>query len=219
MAIEYDLVPGPGSKASSNNDAQRLVPKVVTHSTVSFKQMAADISNATSFTEADIVGMMNAIVTFASQYLNNSMHVELAGLGTLSLGIACQEDDEGHQPVVTRASEVKPHQLHVSKVILTAKPTFMNRLQGPFVRSKDGFPSNAKRDRLEPDARRAALVSYLDEYPTISIGRYATLTGLSRKDASAELHNLADPASANPILSTSGIGTHLVFIRRSEKGK
>ena len=82
MAIEYDLVPGPGSKTNSNNEAQRLVPKIVTRSTVSFKQMAEDISHATSFTEADIVGMMDAIATFASQYLNNSMHVELAGLGT-----------------------------------------------------------------------------------------------------------------------------------------
>ena len=40
MAIEYDLVPGPGSKASSNDEDQRLVPKVVTRSTVTFKQMA-----------------------------------------------------------------------------------------------------------------------------------------------------------------------------------
>lgn len=214
MAIEYDLVPGPGSKTNRNGEAQRLIPKVVTRSTVSFKQMAEDISNATSFTEADVVGMMDAIVQFASLYLNNSMHVELAGLGTLSLGIACQEDAEGHQPVVTRASEIKPHQLHVSKVILTAKPTFMDRLQGPFERSREGFPSNAKRNRLEPTARRAALLTYLDESPTISIGKYAHLTGLSRKDASAELHHLADPATPDPILAPSGTGTHLVFVKR-----
>lgn len=208
MAIEYDLVPGPGSKTNSNNEAQRLVPKIVTRSTVSFKQMAEDISHATSFTEADIVGMMDAIATFASQYLNNSMHVELAGLGTLSLGIACQEDAEGHQPVITHASEVKPHQLRVSKVILTAKPTFMNQLQGPFVRSRDGFPSNAQRERLSPAARRDALLAYLDDNPTISIGKYATLTGLSRKEASAELHFLADPATPDSILSTSGAHVH-----------
>ena len=90
MAIEYDLVPGPGRKAGSDNEVQRLVPKVVTHSTVSFKQMAEDIAHATSFTEADVVGMMDAIAKFAAQYLNSSKHVELAGLGTLSLGIALQ---------------------------------------------------------------------------------------------------------------------------------
>ena len=42
MAIEYDFVSAPGSKA--DDDAQRLVPEVVTRSTISFKQMTADIS-------------------------------------------------------------------------------------------------------------------------------------------------------------------------------
>lgn len=214
MAIEYDLVPAPGSRAAGNEEPQRLVPKVVTRATVPFKQMAEDISHATSFTEADVVGMMDAIATFAAQYLNDSKHVELAGLGTLSLGIACEEDAEGHQPVVTSASQVKPHQLHVSKVILTAKPTFMDHLQGPFERSREGFPSNATRSRLEPDARRAALLAHLDQHPTLSIRHYAALTGLSPKEASAELHRFADPDSADPILATSGTGTHLVFIRR-----
>ena len=214
MAIEYDLVPGPGRKAGSDNEVQRLVPKVVTHSTVSFKQMAEDIAHATSFTEADVVGMMDAIAKFAAQYLNSSKHVELAGLGTLSLGIACKEDAEGHQPVITTADQVKPQQLHVSRVILTAKPTFMDQLQGPFERSREGFPSNAMRNRLEPAARRAALLAHMDHYPTISIRQYAALTGQSQKDASAELHRFAAPGSADPILSTSGTGTHLVFIKR-----
>lgn len=214
MAIEYDLVPGPGSKASSNDEVQRLVPKVVTQSTVTFKQMAEDIAHATSFTEADVVGMMDAIVKLSAEYLNSSKHVELAGLGTLSLGIACQEDAEGRRPVITTADQVKPHQLHVSKVILTAKPTFMDQLQGPFVRSRKGFPSNAKRNRLEPAARRAALLAHLDQHPILTIRQYAALTGLSQKDASAELHHLADADSSDPILATSGTGTHLVFIKR-----
>ena len=214
MAIEYDLVPGPGSKASSNNEAQRLVPKVVTRSTVTFKQMAKDISHATSFTEADVIGMMDAIVKFSAQYLNSSKHVELEGLGTLSLGIACQEDAEGRRPVITTPDQVKPHQLRVSKVILTAKPTFIDQLQGPFERSHEGFPSNVKRNRLEPAARRAALLTHMDQHPTITIRQYAALTGLSQKEASAELHLLADPATPAPILAPSGTGTHLVFIKR-----
>ena len=158
--------------------------------------------------------MMDAIVKFSAQYLNSSKHVELEGLGTLSLGIACQEDDEGRRPFITAADQVKPHQLRVSKVILTAKPSFMDQLQGPFERSQEGFPSNAKRNRLEPAARRAALLAHMGQHPTITIRQYAALTGLSQKDASAELHRFADPATPGPILSTSGTGTHLVFIRR-----
>lgn len=212
MPIEYDLVPAPGSRAKDDNEARRLVPKVVTRSTVPFKQMAKDIAHATSFTESDVLGLMDAIAKCSVQYLNNSHHVELAGLGILSLGIACDEDADGHQPTITTASEVKPHHLHVSKVILTAKPELMDQLQGPFMRSKEGFPSNAKREHLDPAARRTALLAYLDSHPSINIVQYAHLTGLSRKAASAELHTFASPASVDPILTPSGLGTHLVFV-------
>lgn len=214
MPIEYDLVPAPGNRAKDDNEAQRLVPKVVTRSTVPFKQMAKDIAHATSFTEADVLGLMDAMAKCAVQYLNNSHHVELAGLGTLSLGIACDEDADGHQPTITTASEVKPHHLHVSKVILTAKPELMEQLQGPFERSKEGFPSNAKRERLDLTARLSALLAYLDVHSSINIGQYVHLTGLPRKAASAELHHFADPASPTPILTPSGTGTHLIYIKR-----
>lgn len=214
MAIQYDLLPCPGVRAKDSDEAQRLVPKVVTSSTVSFKQLAEDVCNATSFTEADVVGMMEAVATLAAHYLNNSQHVELAGLGTLSVGIACEKDAEGHQPVITSAEEVKPRQLHVSKVILNAKPEFMCRLQGPFVRAKEGFPSNAKRERMDVEARRTLLLAYLDEHPTVSIRQYGGLTGLSYRQASGELRAFADPDATDSILTTSGKGTHLVFVRR-----
>lgn len=62
-----------------------------------------------------------------------------------------------------------------------------------------------------PAARRDALLAYLDDNPTISIGKYATLTGLSRKEASAELHFLADPATPDSILSTQSSARQRVF--------
>ena len=59
---------------------------------------------------------MKTIARMAAKHLNASEHVELEGLGTLSLSIACERDAEGHQPVITSADQVKPHQLHVSRV-------------------------------------------------------------------------------------------------------
>lgn len=140
--------------------------------------------------------------------------MELAGLGILSLKIACEKDAEGRQPVITSASQVKSHQLRVTKVNLNVKPEFMERLQGPFVRAKEGFPSNAQRARLDAEERRAALLAYLDEHPSISIRRYAALTGLSPQKASRELHAFADSLSADHLLSITGIGTHILFVKK-----
>lgn len=53
-----------------------------------------------------------------------------------------------------------------------------------------------------------------DGHPSINIGQYVHLTGLSRKAASAELHRFADPTSPTPILTPSGTGTHLIYIKK-----
>lgn len=212
MAIQYDFLKRPGSPSKEGTDAKLLHPKVVMSSYVSFRKLAEDISASTSFKVPDLVGIMEAIATAAAQHLNNGSHVELAGLGTLSLGITCDRDAEGHLPEITSPSEVKPHQLHVSKVILTAKPEFMDRLQGPFIRAKEGFPSNAKRERLDPEARRTALLAYLEVNPSINIRQYVSLTGLTEKKASRELHDFANPESADPILNTANTSTHRVFV-------
>lgn len=213
MAIQYDLLPLPGSSNNEGNN-KRLHPKVVTSSTVTLKQMAEDICQNSSFTVADVVGLMEAFADCAAQYLNNSCHVDLGNLGILSLSLACDKDPDGHQPVITETNEVKPHQLHVSKVVLNAKPEFMKKLQGPFVRATQGFPSNVQREQLDAAERRAALQDYLAQAPTITIRRYAALTGLPQKKASDELRSFADPTSPDSFLTETGIAPHIVFVKK-----
>lgn len=213
MAIQYDFLALPGGNATEDGN-KLLYPKVVKSSMVTFRQLAEDVSHSSTYTVADLLGMMDAIATHAALYLNNSCHVELAGLGTLSLNIACDKDAEGHQPIITSASQIKPSQLHVTKVFLDAKPEFMHRLQGPFVRAKDGFPSNNQRAGLDAEQRRAALLTYLADNPSISIRRYASLTGLSAQKASRELHAFADPLSPEQLLTVTGVGTHILFVKK-----
>lgn len=213
MAIQFDLLPLPGNSDNEGSN-KRLHPKVVTSGTVSLRQMAEDICMNSSFSVGDVVGLLESFADSAAQYLNNSFHVDLGRLGTLSLSLSCDKDEDGHQPVITDARQVKPHQIHVSKVVLNAKPEFMKQLQGPFVRATEGFPSNEKRTQLDAAERRTLLLDYLAQSPTITIRRYAALTGLPLKKASAELRTFADPTSSDSLLTETGTAPHIVFVKK-----
>ena len=208
MPIKYDFKKLPRT-TGNEEEAVRLYPQAVKSKTVSFSELAEEIEQATSYTVGDLKGMMKTIARMAAKHLNASEHVELEGLGTLSLSIACERDAEGHLPVITSADQVKPHQLHVSRVNFDAKPEFMKALKGPFVRAKDPFPANQEQDVPTPDERRALLLSHLDERGYISTTTYMQLTRLTRHKASAELNALVQEG----LLARSGTSTHLVFVK------
>lgn len=207
MAIQYDFQKLPGT--SSDADSVRLFPKAVKRETVSFYQLAREIEQTTSYTVADLEGMMEAVAHAAASHLNDGEHVELKGLGTLSVGIACNKDAHGRMPVITSPSQVLPQGLHVSRVNFDAKTAFMKRLTGPFVRAHEPFPSNRETDVPAPDERRALLLGYLDSHGYISTSQYMRLTRLTRHHASVDLNAFVDEG----LLSRSGTGTHLVFVR------
>jgi Bacterial DNA-binding protein. len=208
MAIEYDFKKLPRS-SGSGEESERIFPQVVTLKTISFAELVDEIEQATSYTAGDLRGMMAAVAQYAAMHLNASEHVELEGLGTLSVSIACNKDDEGRTPVITSPRQVKPHHLHVSRVNLVAKPSFIKQLKGPFVRSKNRFPSNAERDVPMPAERRTLLMEHLEAHGCISISTYMQLTHLSRYHASIELKAFA----AEGIIKRYGTSTHSVYIK------
>ncbi len=208
MAIVYDFKKLPRT-SGSDEEAARLYPQVVKLKTVTFKELAKEIEEATTYTVADLMGLMEAVVQAAAKHLNASEHVELEGLGTLSLSIACDKDEEGRQPVITSPDQVKPHHLHVSRVNFDAKPEFMKTLKGPFARAETPFPMNQERTIPTPDECRTLLLNHLDERGYISTTTYMQLTHLTRRQASAELNAFV----ASGLLARSGSATHVVFVR------
>lgn len=208
MAIVYDFKKLPRT-SGSDEEAARLYPQAVKLKTVTFKELAEEIEEATTYTVADLRGLMEAVVQAAAKHLNASEHVELEGLGTLSLSIACNKDEEGRQPVITSPDQVKPHHLHVSRVNFDAKPEFMKTIKGPFARAETPFPMNQERTIPTPDERRTLLLSHLDERGYISTTTYMQLTRLTRRQASAELNAFV----ASGLLARSGSATHVVFVK------
>lgn len=206
MAIEYDFLVRPGQSLNEGEKPQ-LYPKAVCKGTVSFATMAKDIEHATGCTIADVVAVMTAMRQKIADYLNDGMHVELEKFGTLSVNIAANKGADGKPPYITSPNQLKPHQLHVERVVFNAKPEFVAQLTGPIQRAQTGFASNCEKTSTTPEERRALLLQYLAENQAISTSRYIQLTGLTRQHASAEIAALVDEG----ILQRHGIKPHIFY--------
>ncbi len=212
MSVQFDFRPSPRTVTIDGEEVRPLYPKAVNVETISFDTIAKDIEASSGPTAADVKGIMEAIVTIAARYLTRSHHVELRGLGTLSLGITCDKDADGHTPVITSPEQVDPSDLHVSRVNFDAKPEFLARLQTTFEPAVQKFPSNRDHVIPSPDERRALLRNYFTQNATINIRRYAALTHLPSTQAAAELKAFA----SSGFLIPSGPSTHRIYILSRE---
>lgn len=206
MAIDYDFLVRPGQSLNEDEKPQ-LYPKAVCKGTVTFDTMAKDIEHATGCTTSDVVAVMTAMREMIADYLNEGMHVELEKFGTLSVNIAANKGADGKPPYITSPSQLKPHQLHVERVVLNAKPEFMAQLNGPFERARRQFASNCEKVTTTSAERRTLLLNDLAEHHAITISRYILLTGLTRQHANAEIAGWVGEG----IIRRNGIRPHLFF--------
>jgi len=212
MSIQYDFRPSPRTVTIGGEEVRPLYPKAVNIKTITFDELAEEIEAAAGPTKADVKGVMAAVVALAARHLSRSHHVELGGLGTLSLGIALDKDAEGHAPVITSPEQVTPADLHVSRVNFDAKPEFMKSLDATFEPAVQPFPSNRPHAASTPDERRTILRNLLADGGTINIRRYAALAHLTPVRAAQELKALA----AEGFLIPSGTSTHRIYLLARE---
>ena len=196
MAAEYDFQRLPGAK--NDGTPQPLYPKIVSKGTIDTKRMVSDISQMSSFSPADINGLLTAFEERISYYLSEGHHVQLGNMGYFSAGLKARP--------VTDRKEIHAQSIYFGKVNFRVSPHFRKECAGFVVRSKQGFRESSN---LSGSERYRRLSVYLESHPFITRADYSGLTGLLKKKALHDLNLLVE----NGNLSTLGRGTHKVYIK------
>ena len=76
MSIQYKFRKLPPTADANGAVAPRLYPIAVKTRTIRFDEMAADVSEACSFSPADLKGIIQAIADVTARYLNDGCHIE-----------------------------------------------------------------------------------------------------------------------------------------------
>lgn len=196
MAAEYDFQRLPGAK--NDGTPQPLYPKIVSKGTIDTKRMVSDISQMSSFSPADINGLLTAFEERISYYLSEGHHVQLGNMGYFSAGLKARP--------VTDRKEIHAQSIYFGKVNFRVSPHFRKECAGFVVRSKRGFHESSN---LSESERYRRLSVYLESHPFITCADYSSLTGLLKKKALNDLNLLVEKGN----LSTLGRGTHKVYIK------
>lgn len=73
MAADYDFRRKPNEKG--DEELQPLYPRIVSKGTIDCKRLFREISEASTFTEGDLAGIMVSLQEKVSYYLSEGYHV------------------------------------------------------------------------------------------------------------------------------------------------
>lgn len=173
MSATYRLVRNPNP--NKDGKIQPLHARFVPAGTVSLDDIIKDAQSRSSFSPADIKGMLQLFHELLSDYLMFGYQVELEGIGTFGVSLECR-------PVMD-PKEIRAESVHFRTVNYRPAQKLLKRLRAmPVSRSEK------KERRPLPQAEgKERVFDYLNRSGYITVTDYMHLIGCSRPMANRQL--------------------------------
>lgn len=178
MSIRYDLFKNPPRPGETGK--RPMHARVVCSGTIGTKQLAELIAQTSTFSTADVKGVLQAISDRMADALLDGYHVSLDGIGNFSLSLECR-------PVMEK-NEIRASSVSVRDINFRSSNELKKKMhRATLERSANG----SNRDAFDEEERKERIVSYIRTQGSIS-RRYAMLLNqCSTYKAKEDLDSLA----------------------------
>ena len=200
MDALYDFLPAPPSNTDENS--QRLYPRIVSKGTVTFKDLTEKIANHSGLSKGTILAVMDEIEYWTAQLLSDGYRVQIGNIGTASVSL--KANTEVYDP-----SDIHAQSIQFGKIRLTASKKFAKQCYGNVLRAPAGQKIQRNPKAYSQDERLTLLQSYLEEHAYITLKAYGELTGLPKTTAWRDLNKWVK-AHINGI---EGRAPHRMFVK------
>lgn len=179
MAGKYKLVRTPNPK--KDGEVLPYHARFVSEGTVSIDDVIWEMESRSSFSSADIKGMMELLQRVVGDYLYSGRNVELEGIGTFSVSVSCR-------PVMDK-KEIRAESVRFSGINYRASVKLRKKLRSmPVSRVYE----DEEKKSFTADECRARVERYLQRRQYITRNRYMELNHCSRSKACSDLKLLVE---------------------------
>ncbi|MBR6432877.1 MAG: DNA-binding protein [Bacteroides sp.] len=194
-----------------NEEGKRIFyPKMQLYGQKDLEEIAETISNATTFTRGDIVGLVQAITEEIAHNMGGGYSVKIKGLGIFTPALGLREGKEresGEEGDPKRnAASICLKDIHFKAdkefVHETARNCHLQRARYKKCRRSSQL--------FSPQERLAMAKEYLRKNLTMSVAEYCRLTGLLKTAAAKELREWEENPETG--IGSKGRRTHKVYV-------
>ncbi|MEG1581432.1 MAG: hypothetical protein RR386_09275 [Bacteroidaceae bacterium] len=170
-----------------NGKGYVLYPVMIEHRKCSTQDVIEEISDISSFSAPDIVGVLEALSFVIARMIGSGMSVKLDGIGTFSAALknamAGYEDEFG--------SRLYGSNVIISNVKFRADKRLIEKTRSKCHLSRSGKILVGSSNQYTPEQRLLLLQAYLKKHFYVKVNDYSLLTGLCYSTAAKELCKFA----------------------------
>lgn len=179
MPAHYSLFKNPAGK--DNDRETTLHARLVNQRMIDTETLISLISEATSFTSADVKGVLEVLKKQLAFHLKLGSIVEIEGIGTFSVSVKC--------PPLTEEKAIKPKLVEFNKVVFRCSKELRNSLKQMKVERAD---EKSRINGLTSEERKANILNYLERNATLSSSSCCGLNSCSKYMALKDLNELLE---------------------------
>ena len=184
--------------------------RLKSNGTVGLDELARECSRGTTFSEAEMKGVVTTLVEGMVRNMSRGFSVHIDGLGTLTPKIGLREEAES-EVLDGEAPKRNARSLHVTGVSFRPDKRLVRQLDSRCKLEK-GAVSRIRRSRYTEAQRLEKAREFLRKHTVMRLGDYYRLVGLSRTTASLELRKWErDPETG--ITSEGSYATKVYLLR------
>lgn len=206
MAAIYELCEMPDLH---KNGEKVLYPRFRSIRQTGLDEIASYLCKETSFSEADVIGLIRALSGKLAVEMSRGHSVKLDGIGVFTPSLAFEREKDG-QGSVSGSATITARNIGIDNINFRTDRSLRAGANASLQLAKSDSSRASSSTRYTPGQRLALAVDYLKSNPCLTLRAYQELTGLLRTTASLELRNWASMPYSG--IKADGKGTHKRYV-------
>lgn len=188
-----------------------LYPRMVIDGCCETDELVEMITQGSTLRKGEVMAALQLISDGMASMMAHGRSVKLEGIGVFTPSLSLKEGKE-REETDGEATRRNAQSIEIGNINFRAEKTLVRdtNSQCNLQRQKGDWRCN--RSKHSPEERLALALKHLESSPTLTIGEYAGITGLSQTAAGIELKKWA--ASPESGIYFKGRGSHKVYVKK-----
>ena len=200
MSILYNFrkMPRRPDQNESEEAEERLFAQAIIRQQCTTEDLCRDISDRSSFSTGDIMGLMTAMEELIFEYLASGYSFRLGSIGTFSAKVKSRG--------VSDKKEIRSGSVQAVDINFRSTPQAKRRMRSMSVKRGPSFGQS--RPKADEEERYRLAVGHIRHRGYIRIAEYGVLSGLLKHSATRGLNRWVQEGK----LATRGLRSHKVYV-------
>ena len=188
-----------------------LYPRMVIDGCCETEELVEMITKGSTLRKGEVLASLQLIADGMATLMAHGRSVRLEGIGLFTPSLSLVEGKEREEPG-SNSPRRNAQSIEIGNINFRAEKSLVQNtnFQCSLQRQKGDWRCN--KSKFSPEERLALALKHLESNPTLTVGEYKELTGLSHTAAGQELKKWASIPESE--IYFKGRGSHKVYVKR-----